>query len=273
MKDTRVVLAAGAIALLACVAGTNAQVPTGLSRTCQFTYGPKAGQTETFPQAWPVPIGSPCTDGILSFGVAIAPPVAAPQAGPAAPVPSAGGGLRSPVKGTWGALQAPPCPNPTNHHCGTSNQQFAYDLVLLDQFGQPASCIGHPIYSPSPGTIEYTQDGYPNYSVPGQHLAGNHVVIKRSANEYILIAHFSPGTIAVKQGDTIAAGQQLGLCGNSGQSTYPHVHMHMQNHPDPLQFNAAGQPMPFSSIGILGPGGCVQRSNHVVVRGEAICSK
>jgi hypothetical protein len=272
MNGARVLRIVRALALVLLATAASAQVPPGFSLTCQFTYGPKAGQIESFPQAWPVPIGSPCTDAIASSGVAIAPPAAVPPK-PALAGSSAMSELRSPVSGTWGALQAPPCPNPMNHHCGTPNQQFAYDLVLLNQFGQPTSCIGQPVYSPSAGVVEYTQDGFPNHAVPGQHLAGNHVVIRRSSTEYILIAHFSPGTISVKQGNTVTVGQQLGQCGNSGQSTFPHVHMHMQSHPNPLQFNSPGQPMSFSSIGILGPGGCVQRANHVLVRGETICAK
>jgi hypothetical protein len=48
--------------------------PPGMSLTCQFTSGPRTGQTQNFsgmPGATPAPIGSPCTDGQGSFGVAI----------------------------------------------------------------------------------------------------------------------------------------------------------------------------------------------------------
>src|SRR5687768_15535402 len=49
-------------------------LPPGMSLTCQFTGGPRAGQTENFsgvPGATPVPIGSPCSDAQGSFGVAV----------------------------------------------------------------------------------------------------------------------------------------------------------------------------------------------------------
>ncbi len=48
----------------------------GLSTTCQFTKGPKAGQTQHQPPGTPgvtpTPIGQGCTDGHKSYGVAIA---------------------------------------------------------------------------------------------------------------------------------------------------------------------------------------------------------
>lgn len=43
-----------------------------LSRTCKFTTGPKTGQTQRFPTAQPIPVGSPCWDGGPNSGVAVA---------------------------------------------------------------------------------------------------------------------------------------------------------------------------------------------------------
>ena len=46
-----------------------------VSTTCEYSRGPKAGETEYFepgtPGLRPARVGSPCTDGILSFGVAV----------------------------------------------------------------------------------------------------------------------------------------------------------------------------------------------------------
>lgn len=83
-------------------------------------------------------------------------------------------------------------------------------------------------------------------------VAGNHGWIKTSDGIYALHAHMIPGTIssaigphektrfdkpgdsgwiateaAVSNGVTITKGQYLGLAGNSGNSTGPHVHVHM----------------------------------------------
>ena len=217
----------------------------------------------------------PCTDGIASSGVAIAspPPADVQSPGDKTPAQSSAGALHAPVRGTWRVVQGPPCPNLTNQHCGIPSQEYAYDFVLLNAFGQPVSCIGQSVFAPSAGTIESTLDGFPDHAVPHQHPAGNHVVIKRSAQDYILLAHFSPGTIKIKQGDTVALGQELGRCGNSGQSSIPHVHMNMQDHANPLQFSSTGKPMLLTSIHIVGPSGCTERLNHLVVQGETLCSK
>jgi hypothetical protein len=43
-----------------------------LSSTCQFSQGPRAGQTQSYKgQVQPIPVGSPCQDGQGSIGVAI----------------------------------------------------------------------------------------------------------------------------------------------------------------------------------------------------------
>ena len=52
-----------------------AQAPTsGLSLTCKYNTGPKAGQTQSFqgvPGVQAIPVGAPCTDGVANFGVAV----------------------------------------------------------------------------------------------------------------------------------------------------------------------------------------------------------
>ena len=46
-----------------------------------------------------------------------------------------------------------------------------------------------------------------------------------------------------KAGDKVAAGDTLGLCGNSGNTSQPHLHFHLQN--GPKLFEADGLPAPF----------------------------
>lgn len=179
-----------------------------------------------------------------------------------------------PVQGLWGVLQGPPCPAYGNHHCGTANQQFAYDLVPLDGFGNlaPAFCVGAPIRSPSDGTVIEVLDVYPNLPAPGQHPAGNHVVIQRSPSEYILLAHLSPGSVAVTVGSHVAAGQQVGTCGFNGNTSAPHLHVHMQAAPQVLIFGTPGLPMHFSDGGRLMPGGaCVPLGSSPLMKGMVLC--
>jgi murein DD-endopeptidase MepM/ murein hydrolase activator NlpD len=45
----------------------------------------------------------------------------------------------------------------------------------------------------------------------------------------LFFAHFKQHSIVVKQGQKVTQGQLLGLCGNSGNSSEPHLHFHIQN--------------------------------------------
>ena len=58
---------------------------------------------------------------------------------------------------------------------------------------------------------------------------GNTVIIKTNNNEFLFFAHFKQNSIRVKQGQKIKQGELLGLCGNSGNSSEPHLHFHIQN--------------------------------------------
>jgi hypothetical protein len=110
-------------------------------------------------------------------------------------------------------------------------------------------------------------------------VAGNHVLIKTDDGTYAEHAHMIPGTIAesicpnnkvkfdnpssstqpaegnVVNGAKITKGQYLGLAGNSGNSTQPHVHVHMIKDglalPMPIEH---GQTTPFTN-GVTSPNG------------------
>ena len=57
----------------------------------------------------------------------------------------------------------------------------------------------------------------------------NTVILKTTNNEYLFFAHFKQNSIKVKKGQKIKQGETLGLCGNSGNSSEPHLHFHIQN--------------------------------------------
>ena len=66
-------------------------------------------------------------------------------------------------------------------------------------------------------------------------------------SEYLLIAHLQNGSVKVQTGDTVVAGQVLGLTGNSGKSDQPHIHIHLQDGPDIFSVEAIGLPLTFSN--------------------------
>ncbi len=77
-------------------------------------------------------------------------------------------------------------------------------------------------------------------------LAGNHVVIALGpGGPFVLTAHLRPRTVRVAAGEAVTAGDQLGECGNSGNSTQPHGHLQVT---DSMHWpHARGLPMAFRS--------------------------
>ena len=188
--------------------------------------------------------------------------------------PTVAAGFLPPVSGDWQVVQGPPCPAIGNYHCNTINQRFAYDLVPIALDGTPLNCIGMPIRAPTGGTVISVLDGVPNHVV-GSHPAGNHIVIQRAPNAYVLLAHFSPGTISVAEGATVTTGQKIGACGNSGRSSAPHLHLQVQQHPLPMKWDSPGLPMRFQQVNIWSPQArlCTPRAAYLMQRGDIICQQ
>jgi hypothetical protein len=129
-----------------------------------------------------------------------------------------------------------------NYHVIAPDQRFAYDF-LLNRNGAPAQagglrnedhyCWNQPVLAPAAGRVVSAVAGLPDNPRPGEKTPGvtppgNHVVIDHGNGERSLLAHFRQGTLRVHEGETVKAGQVLGLCGNSGNSSQPHVHYHLQ---------------------------------------------
>jgi murein DD-endopeptidase MepM/ murein hydrolase activator NlpD len=61
---------------------------------------------------------------------------------------------------------------------------------------------------------------------------------------YAAVAHLRQGSVLVRPGQRVSAGAELAECGNSGNSTEPHVHFQLMDHPRPAF--AAGLPFRFT---------------------------
>lgn len=93
---------------------------------------------------------------------------------------------------------------------------------------------------------------------PNQPL-GNHVILDHENGEYSFLAHFKKATVAVKPGQSVKTGDRLGLCGNSGNSTEPHLHYHLQTTPD----FGAGDGLPIQFLDYVADGEPVARGEPV----------
>ncbi|MGP3988808.1 M23 family metallopeptidase [Streptomyces sp. 3N207] len=81
--------------------------------------------------------------------------------------------------------------------------------------------IGTPVRAVGAGTVVRTRCGGP---------FGNHIVIRHSNGYYTQYAHLS--RIQTRPGDQVRAGERIGLSGNTGNSTGPHLHFEVRVTPE-----------------------------------------
>ncbi|MFK5257687.1 M23 family metallopeptidase [Propionibacterium freudenreichii] len=79
-------------------------------------------------------------------------------------------------------------------------------------------------------------------------VAGNHIVIRIGGDgPFVLIAHLQQGSLTVRAGDMVHRGEPIASCGNSGNSSQPHVHVQAT---DTVQWDrAVGLPIVFDTAG------------------------
>jgi biotin carboxyl carrier protein len=129
-------------------------------------------------------------------------------------------------------------------------ERFAIDFLRIDDrgtfSGDPTRndsyfVFGADVLAVAAGTIAETSDGAAE-NVPTQPLpppdiataAGNHVVLALDDGRFALYAHLQTGSVRVHPGDRVRRGDVLGLVGNTGNSTEPHLHFHVMDRPSPL---------------------------------------
>jgi hypothetical protein len=137
-----------------------------------------------------------------------------------------------------------------NHHFGHASQRYALDVLMLNGAGvrargfYPATLERYAawdaqVVSPCDGVIAAAIDELPDLPPPRRdpaHPAGNHVAIE-SGGATIYLAHLRRGSVAVRAGDHVRAGQPIGRVGNSGNTTEPHLHVHAERGPYPGRFS------------------------------------
>jgi murein DD-endopeptidase len=150
-------------------------------------------------------------------------------------------------------------------------QRFAIDFVQLFPDGKTFSgdekdnksyrCYGAEALAVADAVVVATKDGIIE-NIPGitsravpitlETVGGNHVILDLGGGRFAFYAHLQPGSLRVKAGDRVRRGQVLGLVGNSGNSTEPHLHFHISNSNSPLA--SEGLPYALPAFEVQGKG-------------------
>lgn len=145
--------------------------------------------------------------------------------------------FRVPFLGTWICTQGV---DGEISHRGA--WRHAFDFEVADEEGGRTfrgdgrevadyHCFGLPVLATADGRVAKVSDGVPNNPVGELNLRqnwGNYVILRHAAGLYSMVAHLSPGTLAVREGDFVRRGDELGRCGSSGRAAVPHLHLQLQ---------------------------------------------
>ena len=199
--------------------------------------------------------------------------------------------LAYPFEGRWVTRNSPADRVPS-HGTTLWGTSFAIDFVPVDEAGRTAPItfrsllrpepaerfpgFGRPILAPVPGVIVgalRTAPDHPSFrGLPSvgyaliqrrraasgwEALAGNHVMIEMGDGSVVAVCHLRHDSVRVKLGQRVRVGEVLGRCGNSGNSTEPHVHVQAIDRADVSRASAV--PITF--------GGRVPRNDEVIDAG------
>jgi murein DD-endopeptidase MepM/ murein hydrolase activator NlpD len=82
------------------------------------------------------------------------------------------------------------------------------------------------------GLLHLLAEGFVRSLVRPRHLLGNHLVLDPGDGVHAVFAHPRRGSLKVAAGDRVARGQPPAECGNSGNSSEPHLHFQLMDGPD-----------------------------------------
>lgn len=148
-------------------------------------------------------------------------------------------------------------------------QRFAIDYVMINAEGKTFTgdrlknesygAEGVEAVAVADGIVVATKDSIPE-NIPGpasravpitlETVGGNHVILDIGDGRYAFYAHLQPGSLRVKLGDRVKKGATVGLVGNSGNSTEPHLHFHLSDGNSPL--GSEGIPYVHETLDVVG---------------------
>lgn len=130
-----------------------------------------------------------------------------------------------------------------NYHYPDASQRYAYDLLIMHEGktyqGDPSDNTNYyafdkKVTAPADGRIVKIVNDIED-NVPGEMIekkpAGNYIIIEHAKREYSLTAHLKKGSVEKKVGDVVKQGDMVARCGNSGNTSEPHIHFQVMNIP------------------------------------------
>ena len=119
-------------------------------------------------------------------------------------------------------------------------------IAAVDGIAEDTVILRRP--SESDDAYDQRQQGYQTQLL--QHgpeaAAGDYVMVDHGNGEFSLYAHLQPGSLKVKPGDVVKAGQTLGKLGASGNASEPHLHFQVCDSPKPV--SCTGIPINFTGL-------------------------
>lgn len=133
----------------------------------------------------------------------------------------------------------------TSHSWNICSQRYAYDFYIQENGrtfrnnGKKLNdylCYGEPVLAAVNGTVVEIQDLFEDTPIgesgeaicSASDVRGNYIIIQHSKREYSMTAHIKRGSFCVKEGEKVRRGQQIACCGNSGNTSEPHIHFQVQ---------------------------------------------
>lgn len=171
-----------------------------------------------------------------------------------------------PFKGEWVVINGG-VTEETSHSWEIPTQRYAYDFIVLDENSNSFSgndtnpdsfyCYGKEILAPADGVVAEIYDECQNSKITvdrkavcdADDIRGNYILIDHSNNEYSLMAHLKPGSICVTLGQPVKRGDKIAECGNTGNTSEPHLHFQLQLGKD--FYKSPGLPVVFENIEVI----------------------
>ena len=180
--------------------------------------------------------------------------------------------LEYPFTGSWLTRNSPANRVPS-HGTTLYASSFAIDFVPVDESGRSAPItfasllrpepvarfpgFGRLVLAPTDGVVVAVHGSQPDHAafrgLPSlgyaltqarraaagwPTLAGNHVMIKTRGGPVVALCHLQQNSVRVEPGQRVEVGEALANCGNTGNSTEPHLHLQAISSVDVMSANA-----------------------------------